>query len=219
MPGAQDPTNSVTLAKKPTGKRAGSLLLVCGADAYLFGAVGALAVAVCLCEGAQPLNQPVLLGFGRHRLLPWSAPLPSTLPRGVLPFDFERRFGTLGDRSVEPRGHEGRMAKETVQAVAFPAIATWGESETERAWKEIKGRRPQPESVIDAGKERQCSNETSLRARPRFRDRCETCCRELFQVSSRYGERQRGQAWAQRGQPAAQQGNLSSADRPVGCAA
>ena len=85
---------------------------------------------------------------------------------------------------VEQRGHERRMAKETVLAVALPAIATWGESETERdwrrvreAWKEIKERRPQLESVSDGGRERQGSKETSMaqgkRARQRQRDASE----------------------------------------------
>ena len=78
----------------------------------------------------------------------------------------------------EQRGHERRMAKETVLEVALPAIATWGESETERdwrrvrgAWKEIKERRPQPESVSDGGRERQGSKETSMAEGERARQR------------------------------------------------
>ena len=70
------------------------------------------------------------------------------------------------------------MAKETVLAVALPAIATWGESETDRdwrrvrgAWKEIKERRPQPESVSDGGRERQGSKETSMAEGERARQR------------------------------------------------
>ena len=72
------------------------------------------------------------------------------------------------------------MAKETVLAVALPAIATWGESETERdwrrvreAWKEIKETRKDffPESVSDGGRERQGSKETSMAEGERARQR------------------------------------------------